>query len=901
MKSITILFSITFLITPYAVSAQDSWMPEDILGTESVSGLIFSPDHTMMAWTKRKMIKKKDRYGSDVYLTRLSVLENGKPVTIQMTQGEESNYSPLFSRDGKFLYFLSSREEGNKLWRFNLLGGEPEEIQTFKEGISSISWIDSSTLALVSQDGKTLYETQIEEKKDNVVVVEDSVHWDIDRVYSFDLKTKIQKRLTTNQYPVSNATISQDGRWMITSLIRSRHYGSDQHPDPWYFLHDLSAGTSERILTDHQVNGNFQFTPDHQGFYFTSLRSSDMEWNGSGVRDIYYFDLSGRQVTQVPLDWSNDSEGDFAVAGPGILVSLPNGATNKLAYYRKQGTSWVRQMLDFGSMNDHVDVQALSEDGTKMAYSYSTASKLPEYYLADLLETNGQLLNSKPMEWIRLNDGLRKKGTTQSEVMTWKGYNDDVVDGILYYPRDYQLGRAYPLMVAIHGGPTGVDMDAWRERWSYYPQILAQKGAFILMPNYHGSSNHGLAFIESIKRNYYTPELADITRGIDMLVSEGKVHRDSLGAMGWSNGAILTTMLTVRYPDMFRVACAGAGDVNWTSDFGTCSFGVSFDESYFGGAPWDDVDGKWYNETYIAQSPLFEIEKIRTPTLIFHGSEDRSVPRDQGWEYYRGLQQVGKAPVRFLWFPGQPHGLQKITHQLRKMNEEITWIETYLWGKKSDKNEAFKEGSPLDLALKKQKADQQDGVIGTMLDKTLVPEVVTAFSDSIAIGRFEVTNAQFQAFDSKYQFPASQANFPAVVTISQAKYYLLWLIKLSGKSYRLPVEEEAKALQKKAIAIGAKENTLNYWAGYDITPADMQRLQSKLESYSGTWYKEVGSFPAVKIGKAEIYDLGGNAAEYFGRTGMTYGFDVKDYVDPNEPAVPVKREKAGFRVVLDLK
>ena len=81
----------------------------------------------------------------------------------------------------------------------------------------------------------------------------------------------------------------------------------------------------------------------------------------------------------------------------------------------------------------------------------------------------------------------------------------------------------------------------------------------------------------------------------------------------------------------------------------------------------------------------------------------------------------------------------------------------------------------------------------------------------------------------------------------------------------------------------------------------MHRLQSKLESYSGTWYKEVGSFPAVKIGKAEIYDLGGNAAEYFGRTGMTYGFDVKDYVDPNEPAVPVKREKAGFRVVLDLK
>ena len=72
-----------------------------------------------------------------------------------------------------------------------------------------------------------------------------------------------------------------------------------------------------------------------------------------------------------------------------------------------------------------------------------------------------------------------------------------------------------------------------------------------------------------------------------------------MGTMGWSNGAIITTMLTVRYPDMFKVAAPGAGDVNWTSDYGTCRFGVSFDQTYFGGAPWDDTDGKFYNENYI--------------------------------------------------------------------------------------------------------------------------------------------------------------------------------------------------------------------------------------------------------------------------------------------------------------
>ena len=191
-------------------------------------------------------------------------------------------------------------------------------------------------------------------------------------------------------------------------------------------------------------------------------------------------------------------------------------------------------------------------------------------------------------------------------------------------------------------------------------------------------------------------------------------------------------MLTLRYPDMFKFAAPGAGDVNWTSDYGTCRFGVSFDQTYFGGAPWDDMNGKTYNENYILKSPLFEIEKIKTPTIIFHGSEDRAVPRDQGWEYYRGLQQVGKTPVRFLWFPGQPHGLGKITHQMRKMEEELKWIDEYLFNKKPSKNESFKKESPLAklLAVEKVKSTES-GAFGVLSNGILIPETVVVKKDSI--------------------------------------------------------------------------------------------------------------------------------------------------------------------------
>ena len=264
-----------------------------------------------------------------------------------------------------------------------------------------------------------------------------------------------------------------------------------------------------------------------------------------------------------------------------------------------------------GEKNDHVDVEAVSKSGDQALYSYSTASTLPQYFIADL--KSGNFKNEQ--EFVSLNGKLKMKDITKSEVITWTGYNNDEVTGILYYPEDYEEGKKYPLMLSIHGGPSSRDLDSWSERWSTYPNLLAQKGMFVLKPNYHGSSNHGLEYVEAIKGNYYEPEMEDITKGIDKLVTEGKVDPDELGTMGWSNGAILTTMLTLKYPDKFKVAAPGAGDVNWTSDYGTCQFGVSFDQSYFGGAPWDDSNGKPYNENYLIKSPIFEIEKIKTPTI----------------------------------------------------------------------------------------------------------------------------------------------------------------------------------------------------------------------------------------------------------------------------------------------
>ncbi|MDZ7715308.1 MAG: prolyl oligopeptidase family serine peptidase [Balneolaceae bacterium] len=897
------LFIACFFISLQSAHAQDNtqWSVKDVINQERASSLQFSPDGNSVVWAKRYPDREKDRFVYDLYLTRLDVTEDGKPKTVHLTRGSDSDYNPLFSRDGETIYFLSSRDKGNTLWAMSIYGGEPYKVYTFDTGISDPQWMGDDLLAFESEEGKTLYEKELEEAEDNTVVVEDTAHFKPSRVYSFNLKTKDITRLTDNRYPIGEFAASSDGKYLVTSHIRSPGYGADANPKSTYYLWNLEEDNKQQILAEgYQTPGNFTFREDNKGFYFVSVQSSDPQWNGAGITLLHHYNLKENAPEQIPLDWDWGLGSGFDISGNAVFAGLANGTTVKPIYIEPYNNGWRKREVQVnGSVRlSSFSVLDVNYKEDKVAFVTSDASTPPKYYAAELGHNRTTAVIKDARELFEINTHLKDKTKAKTEVVTWTGAMDDEITGILYYPHDYQEGRSYPLVVTIHGGPSGVDTDSWGESWTDFNNIMNQKGAFVLMPNYHGSSNHGQEFVESIKGHYYEYELPDIVAGVEMLVDQGKVDPDSMGVKGWSNGAILTTMLTVQYPDMFKVAAPGAGDVNWSSDYGTCAFGVQFDQSYFGGAPWDNTDGKIYNTAYIQKSPLFEMEKVRTPTIIFHGSEDRAVPRDQGWEYYRALEQIGEAPVRFLWFPDQPHGLQKITHQTRKMEEEIKWFDRYLFGTYEAENEAFKEDSPLAELLKKEKASKVDGYYGIAQNDVLLPEMVLIAKDSISISRFELTNAQYAAYADKAAIE-QQGNYPVTgLTMEDISGYITWLNEQTGETYRLPTEEEAKRLHKLAKKSAKNENTLNYWAGYDITLDEVDEFRQKMEGLNRSLLKEAGSFSAVKVGSAYIYDLGGNAAE-ISAEGNIYGYSAVSFVDDRGDVSRPAAAYIGFRLVKD--
>lgn len=871
-----IIFALFFCL---AASAAEKWTVEDVLFQESVSQMEISRDARKAVWVKSQMDREKGESVSNIHMRDLAT-----DFEIQLTRGSDGASAPHFSPDGRRIAFLTSRKApdappagpatgegaGAQIWLIDTRGGEPWALTRFEKGVRSFAWIDNDTLAVVAQEDASLFEQRMKERKDTSNVVEDEQHAPPARLFRFDLKTRTAKRITDNKDRIMGVAVSSDGAWAVTTHDRSLRYVYDQKIRPATWLHDLKKGTSLQLFSDGKLlPRQISWANGDKGFYFAAPFSNHPVYLTASIDLVYYYDLASGNATRVPLDWDNGLSRGFAVTPDGFIAALANGARPRAARYTRTAAGYTRTWLD-GEHARNLFSFEVSDDGKTALYQYSTASTPAQWYAARL-EGNA-LLDAKPIA--KVNAGLKEKPIAKTELVYWKGARDERVEGILYYPHNYQAGKKYPLVLMIHGGPHGASHDAFQDRWAEPSNLLAARGAFVLKPNYHGSSDYGLKWGESISAgNYNELEWIDADKGVDSLIAKGMVDPAKLGTMGWSNGSIITIELTTR-TTRYKVASAGAGDVNWISDWGNCQFGHSFDDYYIGKVPMDDP------QLYIRKSPLFRMDKVRTPTIIFFGTIDRQVPTEQGWQHFRALQHYGKTDVRFILFPGEAHGPRKLVHQRRKLEEELAWFDKYLFATAKPAEEWLKPESPLAAALKLKGAGA-------------TPETVER--GKLNIGRFEVTRSQYSAFDPSYKYPAGTDQYPAGgISFEDARRYCEWLSKTSGAKYRLGTEEE----MEKFLKAGKGENTLDAWAGYTVNTDDAARLAPLVSGLGpGALLKPVGSFAGS--GEDPLYDLGGNAAEWVvtqDGKGKALGGSADRPADAKVQAAP-RPDYIGFRVV----
>jgi dipeptidyl aminopeptidase/acylaminoacyl peptidase len=309
---------------------------------------------------------------------------------------------------------------------------------------------------------------------------------------------------------------------------------------------------------------------------------------------------------------------------------------------------------------------SFSRDFSSVAYVTSSAQQFPEVALAPVATMEPRVLTTYGAQ-------IKEWKVGDREVISWKSTDGTTIEGVLHKPADFQAGRKYPLFVVIHGGPTGISRPVRVQMGGVYPiELWLAKGALVLEPNYRGSAGYGEKFRALNVRNLGVGDAWDVLSGVDHLIAKGLVDSTRMGVMGWSQGGYISAFLATHERQPFKAISVGAGISNWMTYYVNTDI-HPFTRQYLKATPWDDP------AIYAVTSPMTNIRRAKTPTLIQHGELDARVPIPNAYELYQGLQDHG-VPVTLIVYKGFGHGLNKPKAARAAMEHNLDWFGRHVFG-----------------------------------------------------------------------------------------------------------------------------------------------------------------------------------------------------------------------------
>ena len=630
----------------------------DLIDVPQVGSPRLSPDGTELLYTRSDTDWKKN--GRTTHIHRVGADGSGG---IQLTNGEHGESSPRWSPDGASIVFLARRGESpfTQIHRMSNRGGEATPLTEHESSVQSYAFSpDGEHIYFIAPDPKTPEEKEKDDLRDDVFAFdEDYKQRHLFRVPTSGEGPRDAERITSGDFSVLQFRLSDDGSRIAHSRAPTPLLDNRDEGEVWVM--DTGGGNALQLTDNTVTESGAQLSPDGSQVLFVSGSSADFETYFN--RNVFLIPAAGGPHRVLYEDWLHEANG---------ATWAPDGSIYFI------GNTGVRSQLFHAAVDDNAPRALTDGDHSLSGWNFAAAAGQHVFGISNR-ENNGDIhllpaAGGDPVKVTSVFDTLDETFELPvQEAVRWKGEDGVEAEGLLFYPLDYQEGQRYPLVVQTHGGPRSSDKFSFG-RWSNYVQVLTSRGYAVFKPNYRGSTGYGDDFLRDMVGHYFNQAHLDVMAGVDYLIERGIADGDRMAKMGWSAGGHMTNKI-ITHTGRFKAASSGAGAVNWISMYGQSD--VRHPRTpWFGGTPWEEdapIDAYWGN------SPLKDIYKVTTPTLVIVGENDVRVPMPQSVELYRALRTNG-VDTHLYVAPREPHGLRELRHQLFKVNVEIDWFERHVRG-----------------------------------------------------------------------------------------------------------------------------------------------------------------------------------------------------------------------------
>lgn len=629
-----------------------------------------SPNGNQLAYSKYWIdpATRLERYA-------LWIAQGSRDKVINLEPEQPDARRPVFSPDGKWIVFLSTRprprgwratlpvppesDAAVDIWLISSTGGKALPLagpdkpygRVFHDGFFGRVCFspDGKRLAFIADDGKPV-RTKEDESNDVIVVRPDGgeglTGWGNGQVYVADLEpnpgswaARKVARLTNDDVWYGDPQWSPDGKTLVVVANKTNdreavRYSINKNYDLWAI--DVATKAVRQLTTGPGPDVSPRFSPDGKTLAYLSVPRKGSH------RDVFNLCLLSLETktpeVRVVADHHAADAGKSGHLSPTYpLPEMPWDGPNHLVFSSGEGVHARTARIDLATGQ----TERVNAD-TKVGLAGKRFNRLAE-------------LSPPDEPW------LKDRSLGAARAVTWESSDGLKIEGLLTVPPTEVAKAPYKLLVIPHGGPHGRVAFGF----DFTVQLFAANGYAVFQPNFRGSTGYGQKFIDADRRDFGGGDMQDILTGIEQLVKEGLVDRDRQFVFGSSYGGFMTTWL-VGHTNQFRAACAQNAVTDLPMMWSLSDI-PSWIEWEFGGRGFE------INDLLRKHSPLTYVDKVKTPTLLLHCRDDRRVPLPQGRAFHRALQVRG-VPTELVIYPDENHGIRQPRHREDFLRRILAWF-----------------------------------------------------------------------------------------------------------------------------------------------------------------------------------------------------------------------------------